>query len=66
MDEQTMMKKQLRASFQGDKPDQTVETQYGVHYRANSISDTQKSLDKLTKYIPEINTLVQTIDDYEQ
>jgi len=56
------MKKQLRASFK----EAPIETQYGVHYNKNQMTSTQRSLDKLSKYIPEIHTLVKTIDEFEQ
>lgn len=64
MDEQTLLKKQqMRASF--NEPITPSETQYGIMYNPKELRSTQRSLDKLSKYIPELHNLVKTIDQYE-
>lgn len=63
MDEQQVMKKQMRSSF--NEPITPVETHYGISYKVGKNNLTNKSLEKLSKYIPEIQTLVETIDEFE-
>lgn len=64
MDEQMVMKKQMKGSFNGAIT--PAEHQYGIAYKNKELNQTQRSLDKLQKYIPEIHHLVQTIDEFEQ